>query len=98
MSLSVAKDDSTGGSPSGRLTDPTSGIDLTELLREIRHLRIQLERSIDTNNALRQKLEEMMADRNGSKSSPTSTYTLVTTEIKDHRRDSTAKRKLFKGK
>uniref|UniRef100_W5M5P2 Uncharacterized protein n=1 Tax=Lepisosteus oculatus TaxID=7918 RepID=W5M5P2_LEPOC len=35
-------------------------LDLSELLSEIRHLRIQLERSIQTNNALRQKLEEQL--------------------------------------
>ena len=40
--------------------DPGTGLDLSELLKEMRHLRIQLERSIDTNNALRLKLEEMM--------------------------------------
>ncbi|XP_039618756.1 CDK5 regulatory subunit-associated protein 2 isoform X2 [Polypterus senegalus] len=34
--------------------------DLSELLTEMRHLRIQLERSIQTNNALRQKLEEQL--------------------------------------
>uniref|UniRef100_A0A8C4SQ80 Myomegalin-like n=1 Tax=Erpetoichthys calabaricus TaxID=27687 RepID=A0A8C4SQ80_ERPCA len=34
--------------------------DLNELLSEMRHLRIQLERSIQTNNALRQKLEEQL--------------------------------------
>ena len=42
------------------LTDQTTGLDLSELLKEMRHLRIQLERSINTNNALRLKLEEMM--------------------------------------
>ncbi|XP_067825752.1 myomegalin-like isoform X3 [Heptranchias perlo] len=35
-------------------------LDLNELLSEIRSLRIQLERSIQTNNALRQKLEEQL--------------------------------------
>ncbi|XP_021357283.1 myomegalin-like isoform X3 [Mizuhopecten yessoensis] len=37
---------------------PLGGFDIRELLTEIRHLRVQLERCIDTNNALRQKLEE----------------------------------------
>ncbi|CAH1787139.1 unnamed protein product [Owenia fusiformis] len=41
--------------------DSTLGIDLHELLQEIRLLRKQLERSIDTNNALRQRLEEQLA-------------------------------------
>lgn len=40
---------------------PSSGsVDLSELLSEIRHLRLQLERSIQTNTALRQKLEEQL--------------------------------------
>ncbi|KAM6975679.1 LOW QUALITY PROTEIN: CDK5 regulatory subunit-associated protein 2 [Tautogolabrus adspersus] len=40
---------------------PSSGsIDLSELLQEIRHLRLQLERSIQTNTALRQRLEEQL--------------------------------------
>ncbi|KAG7477293.1 hypothetical protein MATL_G00092500 [Megalops atlanticus] len=42
-------------------SNPGSGaLDLSELLSEIRHLRVQLERSIHTNNALRQKLEEQL--------------------------------------
>ncbi|XP_034565146.1 CDK5 regulatory subunit-associated protein 2 isoform X4 [Notolabrus celidotus] len=40
---------------------PSSGpLDLSELLQEIRHLRLQLERSIQTNTALRQRLEEQL--------------------------------------
>ncbi|XP_063746348.1 CDK5 regulatory subunit-associated protein 2 isoform X3 [Eleginops maclovinus] len=40
---------------------PSSGsVDLSELLQEIRHLRLQLERSIQTNTALRQRLEEQL--------------------------------------
>uniref|UniRef100_UPI003AAC0E90 CDK5 regulatory subunit-associated protein 2 n=1 Tax=Centroberyx gerrardi TaxID=166262 RepID=UPI003AAC0E90 len=42
---------------------PCSGsgsVDLGELLLEIRHLRLQLERSIQTNTALRQRLEEQL--------------------------------------
>ncbi|XP_035996244.1 CDK5 regulatory subunit-associated protein 2 isoform X2 [Fundulus heteroclitus] len=40
---------------------PCSGaVDLGELLSEIRHLRLQLERSIQTNTALRHKLEEQL--------------------------------------
>ncbi|CAJ1070285.1 CDK5 regulatory subunit-associated protein 2 isoform X6 [Xyrichtys novacula] len=35
-------------------------LDLSELLQEIRHLRLQLERSIQTNTALRQRLEEQL--------------------------------------
>ncbi|RVE65985.1 hypothetical protein OJAV_G00122060 [Oryzias javanicus] len=41
--------------------DPSSSsLDLRELLSEIRHLRLQLERSIQTNTALRQRLEEQL--------------------------------------
>lgn len=35
-------------------------VDLSELLMEIRHLRLQLERSIQTNTALRERLEEQL--------------------------------------
>lgn len=43
--------------------DRTTGVDLSELLQELRHLRIQLERSIDTNNALRIRLEEALREK-----------------------------------
>ncbi|XP_017263118.1 CDK5 regulatory subunit-associated protein 2 isoform X2 [Kryptolebias marmoratus] len=43
------------------VSQPFSGsVDLSELLSEIRHLRLHLERSIQTNTALRQKLEEQL--------------------------------------
>lgn len=38
----------------------SGSVDLSELLSEIRQLRLQLERSIQTNTALRQKLEEQL--------------------------------------
>ncbi|TKS84792.1 CDK5 regulatory subunit-associated protein 2 [Collichthys lucidus] len=38
----------------------SGSVDLSELLLEIRHLRLQLERSIQTNTALRQRLEEQL--------------------------------------
>ncbi|XP_041815479.1 CDK5 regulatory subunit-associated protein 2 isoform X3 [Chelmon rostratus] len=38
----------------------SNSVDLAELLSEIRHLRLQLERSIQTNTALRQRLEEQL--------------------------------------
>ncbi|KAM3874007.1 CDK5 regulatory subunit-associated protein 2 [Diretmus argenteus] len=38
----------------------SGSVDLGELLTEIRHLRLQLERSIQTNTALRQRLEEQL--------------------------------------
>lgn len=39
---------------------PSGPVDLSELLQEIRRLRLQLERSIQTNTALRQRLEEQL--------------------------------------
>ncbi|XP_064616367.1 myomegalin-like [Liolophura sinensis] len=36
------------------------GFDIRELMTEVRRLRVQLERCIDTNNSLRQKLEERL--------------------------------------
>lgn len=39
---------------------PREPVDLSELLLEIRHLRLQLERSIQTNTALRERLEEQL--------------------------------------
>ncbi|MGH0124392.1 UNVERIFIED_CONTAM: hypothetical protein FKN15_036935 [Acipenser sinensis] len=63
--LKVASDKRTvSDATSGQTQDasaPSHGpLDLSELLSEIRHLRIQLERSIQTNNALRQRLEEQL--------------------------------------
>lgn len=55
-----------GGPGLPKITDPKTGIDLSELIKEMRRLRVQLERSIDTNNALRSRLEELMRDRNWS--------------------------------
>lgn len=48
---------------------PREPVDLSELLLEIRHLRLQLERSIQTNTALRERLEEQLL--RGSKHSET---------------------------
>lgn len=62
-------DQNSGGqSTFPKVKDSVTGIDLTELLKEMRHLRIQLERSIDTNNALRSRLEEVMKDKHWSPS------------------------------
>ncbi|XP_041095597.1 myomegalin-like isoform X3 [Polyodon spathula] len=63
--MKVASDKRTvSDATSGQTQDmsaPSHGpLDLSELLSEIRHLRIQLERSIQTNNALRQRLEEQL--------------------------------------
>ncbi|XP_051906465.1 CDK5 regulatory subunit-associated protein 2 isoform X2 [Hippocampus zosterae] len=38
----------------------TGSVDLSELLSEMRHLRVQLEKSIHTNTTLRQRLEEQL--------------------------------------
>nr|XP_006818912.1 PREDICTED: myomegalin-like [Saccoglossus kowalevskii] len=54
----LTKDDSRSSKKS-----PSSGLDLGELLKELRQLRIQLERSIETNNALRVKLEELSNEK-----------------------------------
>ncbi|KAJ8339140.1 hypothetical protein SKAU_G00359260 [Synaphobranchus kaupii] len=54
-------DKQTVPAPAQSTPNPVPGpVDLSELLSEIRHLRLQLERSIHTNNALRQKLEEQL--------------------------------------
>lgn len=42
----------------------SGGFDMREFLMEIRHLRSQLERCIDTNNELRKKLEEHLVAKN----------------------------------
>ncbi|XP_055087871.1 CDK5 regulatory subunit-associated protein 2 isoform X2 [Periophthalmus magnuspinnatus] len=50
-----------GQTPRGEEPGFSSGsVDLRELMSEIKHLRLQLERSIQTNNALRQRLEEQI--------------------------------------
>ncbi|XP_071207906.1 CDK5 regulatory subunit-associated protein 2 isoform X5 [Salvelinus alpinus] len=55
----------TESSGTAQQSGPGSGsgsnqVDLGELLSEIRHLRLQLERSIQTNTSLRQRLEEQL--------------------------------------
>ncbi|XP_041825262.1 CDK5 regulatory subunit-associated protein 2 isoform X3 [Melanotaenia boesemani] len=53
--------DESNEAPQQPVSVPSSGsVDLGELLSEIRHLRLQLERSIQTNTALRHKLEEQL--------------------------------------
>ncbi|XP_029371082.1 CDK5 regulatory subunit-associated protein 2 isoform X2 [Echeneis naucrates] len=51
---------SSGTTPEAAPVPPSGAVDLSELLLEIRHLRLQLERSIQTNTALRQRLEEQL--------------------------------------
>ncbi|XP_072310730.1 CDK5 regulatory subunit-associated protein 2 [Eucyclogobius newberryi] len=53
---SIEDGQSTRGQESSSCT-----VDLAELMSEIKHLRLQLERSIQTNNALRLKLEEQIS-------------------------------------
>ena len=48
--------------------DTKGAFDIRDLLTEIRHLRVQLERCIETNSALRQKLEEHLAHQNSPQS------------------------------
>ncbi|XP_052094459.1 myomegalin-like isoform X5 [Mytilus californianus] len=50
--------------------DTMGGFDIRDLLTEIRHLRVQLERCIETNNALRQKLEEHLLHQHSPRSHP----------------------------
>ncbi|XP_077986186.1 uncharacterized protein LOC144440675 [Glandiceps talaboti] len=71
----------------------SSGLDLTELLKEIRHLRIQLERSIETNNALRVKLEQLTNEQ----LSPNSKATVVTVNTRTDSRKYSPRR-LFEDK
>uniref|UniRef100_A0A1A8RHM4 CDK5 regulatory subunit associated protein 2 n=1 Tax=Nothobranchius rachovii TaxID=451742 RepID=A0A1A8RHM4_9TELE len=65
----IKHDDSSkhnGSDEAAQQPGPSSGsVDLSELLSEIRHLRLQLERSIQTNMALRQKLEEQLLSKPG---------------------------------
>lgn len=51
---------SLGSSEAPREPVSAGSVDLSELLMEIRHLRLQLERSIQTNTALRERLEEQL--------------------------------------
>ncbi|XP_041481185.1 myomegalin-like isoform X3 [Lytechinus variegatus] len=75
--------------------DRTTGVDLSELLKELRHLRIQLERSIDTNNALRIRLEEALREKtlspNSGKESPRTT--VISEEVRIHSSSSSTRRR-----
>ncbi|XP_069121362.1 myomegalin-like isoform X3 [Argopecten irradians] len=61
--------------------NPMGSFDIRELLTEIRHLRVQLERCIDTNNALRQKLEEHLLHQASPRQVTTTTTNIFT--VKD---------------
>ncbi|XP_042158536.1 CDK5 regulatory subunit-associated protein 2 isoform X3 [Oncorhynchus tshawytscha] len=56
-------------------------VDLGELLSEIRHLRLQLERSIQTNTSLRQKLEEQLLSGPNRPDTININYLLATSEV-----------------
>ncbi|KAE8285289.1 CDK5 regulatory subunit-associated protein 2 [Larimichthys crocea] len=61
MKTETQKHDESSEATQGPVPVPSSSsVDLSELLLEIRHLRLQLERSIQTNTALRQRLEEQL--------------------------------------
>ncbi|XP_038045463.1 myomegalin-like isoform X2 [Patiria miniata] len=83
------KDDSSRTSLGGAsprlpsMKDQTTGLDLSDLLKEMRHLRIQLERSIDTNNALRLRLEEMMKTTSPKDPHKTSLTTVTMTTVSE---------------
>ncbi|KAK6175111.1 hypothetical protein SNE40_013639 [Patella caerulea] len=47
-----------------------SNLDITDLLTEIQHLRIQLEKCIDTNNRLRQTVEDLLHQQMKQSTSP----------------------------
>jgi len=53
-----------------------SAVDLSELLGEIRQLRVQLERSIQTNSTLRERLEQQLLTRTDHKSTININYLL----------------------
>ncbi|XP_051734867.1 CDK5 regulatory subunit-associated protein 2 isoform X7 [Ctenopharyngodon idella] len=62
----------------GRGSDSEGGsaVDLSELLAEIRQLRVQLERSIQTNTTLRQRLEQQLLTRTDHRSTININYLL----------------------
>ncbi|XP_051537417.1 myomegalin-like isoform X2 [Myxocyprinus asiaticus] len=64
----------------GRASGSGSAVDLSELLAEIRQLRVQLERSIQTNTTLRQRLEQQLLTRTDPKSTININYLLSNTD------------------
>ncbi|XP_062868121.1 CDK5 regulatory subunit-associated protein 2 isoform X2 [Trichomycterus rosablanca] len=63
-----------------RSSSESSKVDLGELLSEVRSLRLQLERSIQTNTALRHKLEQQLLTRTDSPSTININYLLTQTD------------------
>ncbi|XP_073727651.1 CDK5 regulatory subunit-associated protein 2 isoform X5 [Misgurnus anguillicaudatus] len=69
----------TAGDASG--SDCGSAVNLNELLAEIRQLRVQLERSIQTNTTLRQRLEQQLLNTSDQKSTININYLLTKKEV-----------------
>lgn len=61
-----------------------SAVNLNEMLAEIRQLRVQLERSIQTNTTLRQRLEQQLLSRSDPKSTININYLLTNTGTNTH--------------
>ncbi|XP_073727656.1 CDK5 regulatory subunit-associated protein 2 isoform X10 [Misgurnus anguillicaudatus] len=62
-------------------SDCGSAVNLNELLAEIRQLRVQLERSIQTNTTLRQRLEQQLLNTSDQKSTININYLLTKKEV-----------------
>ncbi|XP_073680203.1 CDK5 regulatory subunit-associated protein 2 isoform X2 [Garra rufa] len=68
------------GEGRGSGSESGSAVDLSELLAEIRQLRIQLERSIQINTTLRQRLEQQLLSRTDPRSTININYLLPKTD------------------
>ncbi|XP_026091054.1 CDK5 regulatory subunit-associated protein 2-like isoform X3 [Carassius auratus] len=64
----------------GRGSESSSAVDLSELLAEIRQLRVQLERSVQINSTLRQRLEQQLLTHTDPRSAINVHYLLPTTD------------------
>ncbi|KAI7795654.1 putative myomegalin [Triplophysa rosa] len=64
----------------GSASECGSAVNLNELLAEIRQLRVQLERSIQTNTTLRLRLEQQLLSRSDPKSTININYLLTKTD------------------
>ncbi|XP_042634516.1 CDK5 regulatory subunit-associated protein 2-like isoform X4 [Cyprinus carpio] len=68
------------GEGRGSGSESGSAVDLSELLAEIRQLRVQLERSIQINTTLRQRLEQQLLTRTDPRSTININYLLPKTD------------------
>ncbi|RXN34217.1 myomegalin-like isoform X1 [Labeo rohita] len=68
------------GEGRGSGSESGSAVDLSELLAEIRQLRIQMERSIQINTTLRQRLEQQLLSRTDPRSTININYLLPKTD------------------